>query len=347
MSRSARIESIDALKELRTFLCNLARKISGALDDADFEILHTLDWLKNDRNPYWKKELRIRKEKLAKAKLDLKRKQFLEKSPAGGHYYMDELKALSAAQNRYDEAEDKVKKVHSWIPKLEKESYNCRGALQGLSNFIHIDFPNKTAQIDQMICDLEAYVSASTPSTAQSDVSVRLSAAEQISPPPDATDNIQPAPTDMKQLCKDLRKKNPLKNLTSDLPSEKPPLNQFKNLNFSNEILKILKNSSKDTPSFSGSDKLLFDRSIENSDFIYLENLMPASDTQIKWYAGPVKPHAPADCSVCEISALIKRSPAMEQILSLPQAWLVVLKNNLVLAVFNADNKFLGPETPS
>jgi hypothetical protein len=347
MSRSARIESIEALKELRTFLCNLARKISVALDDADFEILHTLDWLKNDRNPYWKKELRIRKEKLAKAKLDLKRKQFLEKSPAGGHYYMDELKALSAAQNRYDEAEDKLKKVHSWIPKLEKESYNCKAALQGLSNFIHIDFPNKTAQIDQMICDLESYVSVSTPSTAESDVYVSLSAGEQISAPDDAADNIQPGPADMEQLCKDLRQKHPLKNLTSDLPSGKLFLNQFKNLKLSNEILEILKNNSSDTPSSSGSDKMLFDRSIENSDFIYLENLTPASDIQIKWYAGPVDPDVPAEYSVCKISALLKSCPAMVNILSLPQAWVVLLKNNLVFAVFNADNKFLGPEPPS
>ncbi len=347
MNGSARIESIQALKDLRTFLCNLARKISVALDDADFEILHTLDWLKNDRHPYWKKELRIRKEQLTKAKLDLKRKQFLEKSPVGGHYYMDELKAVNAAQMRYDEAEDKLKKVHSWIPKLEKESYNCRGALQGLSNFIHIDFPNKTAQIDQMICDLESYLNVSTPPTAESKASVKPSAGDEISARADATDNIQPPSTDMEQLCKDLRKKNPLKNLTSNLPSEKLFLNQFKNLKLSSEILEILKKNSSDTASSSGNDKLLFDRSIENSGFIYLENLMPASGIQIKWYAGPVKPDASANCSVCEISDFVKSSPAMEQILSLPEAWLVVLKNNLVLAVFNADNKLVGPAPPS
>ncbi|MHC4069247.1 MAG: hypothetical protein ACYS18_09360 [Planctomycetota bacterium] len=346
MSRSARIESIEALKELRTFLCNLARKISVALDDADFEILHTLDWLKHDRHPFWKKQLRIRKEQLAKAKLDLKRKQYLEKSPDGGHYYMDELKAVTAAQNRYDEAEDKLKKVHSWIPKLEKESYNCKAALQSLSNFVHMDFPNTTAQIDQMICDLESYLGVSAPS-AEPDASVSLSAGEQISPPPDVADNTQPAPADMQQLCKDLRQKNPLKNLTADTPSEKPPLNQFKNLKLSDEILQILKNNSSDTPSSSGSDKLLFDRSIENSDFIYLEHLAPAPDTQIKWYAGPVELESAADCAVCKISDLVKSCPAMEKILSLPRAWLVLIKNNLVFAVFNADNKSLGPEPPS
>jgi hypothetical protein len=347
MNGSARIESIQALKDLRTFLCNLARKISVSLDDADFEILHTLDWLKHDRLPFWKKELRIRKEKLAKAKLDLKRKQFLEKSPVGGHYYMDELKAVTVAQNRYDEAEDKLKKVHGWIPKLEKESYNCRGALQGLSNFVHMDFPNTTAQIDQMICDLESYVNVSAPSTDESDASAKISAAEQVSAPPDAADNIQPAPTDMEKLCKDLRKKNPLKNLTSDLPSSKPPLNQFKNIKLSDEILQILKDNCSDTPPSSSSDKLLFDRSIENSDFIYLEHLAPASDTQIKWYAGPVESESAADRAVCKISDLLKTCPAMEQILSLPQEWLVIIKNNLVFAVFNADNKSLGPAPPS
>ena len=344
MTRSARIESIEALKELRTFLCNLARKVSVALDDADFEILHTLDWLKNDRRPFWKKELRIRKEKLAKAKLDLKRKQFLEKSPDGGHYYVDELKAVTAAQNRYDEAEDKLKKVHAWIPKLEKESYNCKAALQSLSNFVHMDFPNTTAQIDQMICDLESYVGVSAPS-AGPDTSAGPGDAEQLSTPPDVVDDTKTA--DMQKLCRQLRKRNPLKNLTPDTPSSKPPLNQFKNIKLSDEILQVLKNNSSDTPSSSGANKLLFDRSIESSDFIYLEHLPTASDRQIKWCAGPVKSDSDSEWAVCKISELVKTSPPMEKILALPRAWLLLIKNNLVFDVFNADNKSLGPEPPS
>ena len=77
MSGSARIESIEALKDLRIFLCNFAKKIYVAIDEAESDVLRTLNWLKDDRHPYWKKELRIRDEQLVKAKLELKQKQEL------------------------------------------------------------------------------------------------------------------------------------------------------------------------------------------------------------------------------------------------------------------------------
>ena len=152
MSKSARIESIEALKNLRTFICNLAKRISVAqMDEADFDIRQTLGWLQRDQYPYWQNELRVRSEQLVRAKLELKRKQLMDVALAGGHSsYIDEKKALAAAQRRFDEAQDKLNKVRSWIPKLEKEGDDCRTALQGLANFINVDLPNKRTQIDQI-----------------------------------------------------------------------------------------------------------------------------------------------------------------------------------------------------
>ncbi len=345
MSPRARIESIDALKELRTFLCNFGKKISVALDEADFDIRRTLDWLKNDRRAYWKKEVRIQQEQLVRAKLELKRKQYFEKSP--GHYFADEKKAVAAAQRRFDEAEDKFNKVHKWIPKLEKESYSCQGSLQGLSNLIQIELPNRRAQIDEMICALESYVSLSAPLPAGADASVKVNAGDEISAFARTADDIQSASTDMEQLCRELRQRHPVKDLTLEAATEKLLLNQFKHLTVSDEILEIAKENKKDTSIFCEDDRLAFDRSIEKCDFIYLENLAAAGDMEIKWYASPVKAEATAKYAVCKISDFLKSCPALEEILSLPKGWLVVLKNNIVEAVFDADNKLVGHTPPS
>jgi hypothetical protein len=326
MSRRARIESIDALKELRTFFCNFGKKISVALDEADFDVRRTVDWLKNDRRAYWKKEVRIRQEQLVRAQLELKRKRLFEKSP--GHYFPDEKKAVAAAQRRFDEAEDKLNKVHSWIPKLEKESYACRGALQGLSNLIQIELPNRRTQIDEMICALESYVSVSAPSAAGADASVRADAGDEIAVFTRTADDVERAPTDMEQLCRELRQRHPAKDLTLEAANEKPLVNQFKHLTVSDEILEVVKENKKDTSSFSEDDRVAFDRSIEKYDFIYLEHLRGAGNTEIKWYAGPVKAEATAKYSACKISDFLKSCPAMEEILSLPEGWLVVVKNN-------------------
>ncbi len=344
MSRSARIESIEALKELRTFLCNFGRKISVALDEADFDIRRTVDWLKNNRRPYWKKEVRTRQEQLVRAKLELKRKQLFEKSP--GHYFPDEKKAVAVAQRRFDEAEDKFNKVRSWLPKLEKESYTCRVSLQALSNLIQIDLPNRRAQIDEMICALESYVSLSAPLPAGSDVSVKLNAGDEVPAFAKTADDMERASTDVERLCRELRRRHPVKDLALEVGTEKPSPNQFKNLTVSDEILEIVKENKKDTSSFCRDDSIVFDRSIEKCDFIYLENLTVAEDTEIKWYVGPVKAEATASYSVCKISDFLKSCPAIEDILSLPEGWLVVLKNNSVEAVFNADDKLVGRTLP-
>jgi len=340
MSRSARIESIEALKELRTFLCNFCRKISVALDEADFDIRRTVDWLKNNRRPYWKKEVRIRQEQLVRAKLELKRKQLFEKSP--GHYFPDEKKAVVAAQRRFDEAEDKFNKVRTWLPKLEKESYTCRGSLQGLSNMIQIDLPNRRAQIDEMICALESYVSLSAPLPHGSDVPVKVNTGDETPAFAKTVDDMERVSTVMEQLCRELRHRRPVKDLTLEVETEKPSLIQFKHLKVSDEILEIVKENKKDTSSFCEDDSLVFDRSIEKCDFIYLENLTVGEDTEIKWYAGPVKAEATASYSLYKISNFLKNFPALEDILSLPEGWLVVLENNSVKAVFNADDKLVG-----
>jgi hypothetical protein len=112
--------------------------------------------------------VRVRGDQLTKAKLELKNKQLFEKSALGGHNsFIDEKRAVALAEKRFEEAQEKFNKVRSWIPRLETQSYDCRGALQGLANLINIDLPNRRTEIDQMIYALESYVGLVTPTTTE------------------------------------------------------------------------------------------------------------------------------------------------------------------------------------
>jgi hypothetical protein len=191
MAGYARIDSIDALKNLRTSLTNFAKKISTALDEADFDIQQTLHWLQHDRYSYWKNELRVRADHLTKAKRELKRKEAFDKSVSGGHLsFIDEKKALAAAQRRFEEAEDKLNKIRRWIPLLEKEGNDCRASLQGLSALISVDLPNERAHIDQMIYALESYVNLEAPLPPSPQAVAAPDAATYTRPP----ENVQAAP---------------------------------------------------------------------------------------------------------------------------------------------------------
>jgi hypothetical protein len=174
------------------------------------------------------------------------------------------------------------------------------------------------------------------------DATVRADAGDEISAFARTADDVEGTSTDMEQLCRELRQRHPAKDLTLEAANEKPLLSQFKRLTVSDEILEIVKENKKDTSSFSEDDRLAFDRSIEKCDFIYLEHLRGAEDTEIKWYAGPVKAAASAKYSACKISDFLKSCPAMGEILLLPEGWLVVVRNNSVEAAFNADDKLVG-----
>jgi hypothetical protein len=338
MSEFARIDSIDALKDLRTFLCTFAKKMSVAVDEADFDIQDALNWLQNDRYPFWKDEVRRRNGLLVKAKLELKRKQIMERAIGGHDSCIDEIRALAAAQKRFDEAQEKLKKAQSWILNLEKECFDCRGALQSLANFIRIDLVNYRTQIDQMIYSLESYMSVSAPVTAVSNVPADTYSGDERLSAIRTMEHTQPALDELEQLCKDLRNQNPLKKI-GDIPIESPISGGSKYLTIGIDILEILKKNRKE---MSLDEQLAIDQPVEFAEYFYCEHLTTAENQGFAWYIGHVEFEKTKRISACKAVDMLKEFPLLENILCLPVGWMVLVKKNSVEAVFNADNKLIA-----
>jgi len=156
----AKVDSIDALKDLRVSLCKFADAIKAALEEAEGEIDRTAIWLKQDQNSYWKGQVRKYQELVTRAKIELNRKLH-EKTPLGGRYScVDEKKALAAAQRRCDEAELKLANVHRWARQLDQEAFTYKGVAQGLLQMVEADLPHALAQLDNMITALESYATS-------------------------------------------------------------------------------------------------------------------------------------------------------------------------------------------
>jgi hypothetical protein len=236
------------------------------------------------------------------------------------------------AQAKFEEAEGKLKKIKSLIPKFEKASYESRGILQGLSNFIHIELPNRRTQIDQMIGSLESYVHLEAPAAANIPSDVESISANMARTTPLSF-------SDIKQLCKSLRQKNPLVENNLNVTSGKPSLNIFRNFTINSEILEKLSNARINTPPFSENDKLVFDPSIENSNSIYIEQISSTRYKDIKLYLGNINANNSAsNYSICTIAEFLREYPALKDIIFLPDKWLAVLENNSVKTIFNADD---------
>jgi hypothetical protein len=161
MSGYARIDNVDALREFRTRLVKFQEIVQVALADAEGEMQRVLVWLETEANTYWSGQIRKRHEAVEKAK-DAVRQKKLFKSPTGStQSAVEEEKMLRMAQKKLEEAEEKLKNVRRYTPRLQKEISIYKGGVQRLSTTVSSDIPMALGRLDRMVAAVEAYAALS------------------------------------------------------------------------------------------------------------------------------------------------------------------------------------------
>ena len=159
MSGTARIDSVDALRQFRTVLVKFAENAGVALGDAEGEMARVLVWLETEASTYWSGQIRKRHDHVEKCKEAVRQKK-LFKSPTGStQSAVEEEKALRAAMKKEEEAVEKLKAVKRYIPRLQKEISLYKGGVQRLATTVSSDIPLAVSRLDKMTQALEAYAS--------------------------------------------------------------------------------------------------------------------------------------------------------------------------------------------
>jgi hypothetical protein len=180
MGSSARVRSLDALKEFRTSLCRFSHDAKEALCATELEIRRILDWLEA-KLKYWQKEVRIRQEEAGRAKAELLQRQYGQ--PRGrGPGTTDQELALERALHRLREAEDKLEKTRQWLGLLPRVVGEYEGPARQLMGMLDADLMRGIALLDQKIDALDAYLS--TEANSPSRVVAASSAEPRTSEPP-------------------------------------------------------------------------------------------------------------------------------------------------------------------
>lgn len=162
MSGYARIDSVDSLRMFRGVLVKFAEVAQVSLADAEGEMQRVLMWLETEASTYWSGQIRKRHEAVEKCK-DMVRQKKLFKSPTGStQSAVEEEKALRMAQKRLEEAEEKLKNVKRYTPRLQKEISIYKGGVQRLSTTVSADIPVAISRLDKMCAALEAYAALSS-----------------------------------------------------------------------------------------------------------------------------------------------------------------------------------------
>src|SRR5262249_20899149 len=115
MADSAKVLSVDALKQFRIALITFVEEARNALSGVDMELRRTRDWIERDQLSFWQTQVKRRHERMMNARTELFRRQI---SQQGSEAKSDteQKEALREAQRKLRVAEEKVEIVKRLIP---------------------------------------------------------------------------------------------------------------------------------------------------------------------------------------------------------------------------------------
>ena len=157
MSETARVKSVDALREFREALLTFIDDARNALTSVDMENRRITDWVNNTQKFYWINEVKRRREKANEIRGELHRR----KLSGGGETEAKE--AVRIANARLREAEEKVEIVRKAAPVLQHAIDEYLGQARPLGDMLTGDLEKALAKLENMATALERYLATSLP----------------------------------------------------------------------------------------------------------------------------------------------------------------------------------------
>jgi hypothetical protein len=152
----ARIESPEVIKELRNRFAILDQKCRNALMSVSGDIQEAREWLRNDRQMHWRRQLQKADEFLSNAKRELEQAKW-NTSRGIRSDTVDLARAVEKAKRRREEIEQKIESVKRWSAILEMKITKMMGPCHALSILLDQRTAQAMARLDKMLDNLDAY----------------------------------------------------------------------------------------------------------------------------------------------------------------------------------------------
>jgi len=162
MAQSAKVLSIQSLKDFRVALVNFTEEARNALGGVDMELKRMRDWLERDQLSYWQMQVKRRHEAMMMARTELHRRRIAQQG-SDAISDTEQKEALREAQHRLRIAEEKVEIVKKLIPIFHHAMAEYVSRATPLADHLTGGIDKSLGSLAKMIDSLEAYLALAAP----------------------------------------------------------------------------------------------------------------------------------------------------------------------------------------
>ena len=171
MARSAKLISIDAVREMAAALIKFGDEATQALDELDINIQRALDWIEQDRKQFWAYEIRRGWERYGEARTEYEKAKTYRKVGNDTPSCRQEQALMEQAKRRVQIAEEKERALPRWEHTIRHGAQELHGMEMQLANWLRNDLPRAIGTLERMAASLQRYAAvqglpAGTPQSA-------------------------------------------------------------------------------------------------------------------------------------------------------------------------------------
>ena len=199
MAESARVESIQAIRDFRAAMIEFQDTARRALLEATGDVDRTMNWL-DEMQGYWKQQLRQREEEVVQARRAVNDKKLYPAVDGSRPSAVEQEQELARCKRRVEEAQQKIQNCRRGKTELSRQAVLFHGALQRLGSRVDGDIPRACAQLEALASQLDAYIGVRAPAVAAEAEGARGEAGMARSTPGALWDAAELDPAEFRQL---------------------------------------------------------------------------------------------------------------------------------------------------
>jgi hypothetical protein len=327
----------EGLISFKVALAKFIEVCVSAIGDAEGDVNRLIMWLENEQHTHWITKIRHCQEAVARAEEALRQKKLFKDSTGRTASAVEEMKMVSLARAKLEEAQQKLANTKRWAKQVQKEGILYKGAMGRFQTTVSSDIPAAMAYLGALIKLIDDYTAVKA-SGESAPIPPELAAYFGAGSPTMARGK---AGGEARQAFFELRVKSPSNTVRDVTPAATQPPAKEGYPTLSDSERQRMAQIPADRAAPAPSDKIVLDNTIAQSAGstqpagLVIERAKGPSAGDSGWYIGNSATSPAAGMVTVTVADFLAVRPDWEPLLALPEGYLVVTGNNGIAAILN------------